>query len=53
MLFNGRNDAITFEDDYGSMIFETKRKAVGEQPKPTEQEATEPTKGKVKRKIFF
>ena len=53
MLFNRRNDAITFEDDYGSMIFGTKRKAAGEQPKPTEQEATEPTKGKVKRKIFF
>ena len=47
------NDAITFEDDYGSMIFETKRKAAGEQPKPTEQEATEPTKGNVKRKIFL
>ena len=27
MLFNGRNDSITFAQDYGSMILEAKRKA--------------------------
>ena len=27
MLFNGRNDSITFAEDYGSMILEAKRKA--------------------------
>ena len=29
-LFNERNDAIKFVDDYGSMIFEAKRKAAEE-----------------------
>ena len=38
-LFNRRNDAIKFVDDYGSMILQAKRKAV-------EEPATEPTKGK-------
>ena len=44
-LFNGRNDAIKFVDDYGSMILEAKIKA-GEEPETTEQEqeATEPPK---------
>ena len=44
-LFNRRNDAIKFVDDYGSMILEAKIKD-GEEPKTTEQEqeATEPTK---------
>ena len=27
LLFNGRNDAIKFVEDYGSMILEAKRKA--------------------------
>ena len=27
MLFNGKNDAIKFVEDYGSMILEAKRKA--------------------------
>ena len=27
ILFNGRNDAIKFVDDYGSMILEVLRKA--------------------------
>ena len=56
-LFNGRNDAIKFLDDYGSMILEAKRKAAGEEPE-TEPEvarkpevATELTKAKTKRKI--
>ena len=43
-LFNGRNDAIKFVDDYGLMILEAKRKAAEEEPKP------EPTKAKTKRK---
>ena len=43
-LFNGRNDAIKFVDDYGPMILEAKRKAAEEEPKP------EPTKAKTKRK---
>ena len=30
MLFNGKNDAIKFIEDYGSMILEVKRKAVEE-----------------------
>ena len=38
-LFNGRNDAIKFLDDYGSMILEATKKAV-----------KEPTKTKTKRK---
>ena len=28
MLFNGRNDAIKFMEDYSSMILEAKRKAI-------------------------
>ena len=28
ILFNGRNDAIKFVKDYGSMILEAKRKAI-------------------------
>ena len=43
-LFNPRNDAIKFLDDYGSMILEAKRKAAEEEPKP------EPTKAKNKCK---
>ena len=43
-LFNGRNNAIKFVDDYGSMILEAKRKAAEEEPKP------EPTKAKTKSK---
>ena len=44
-LFNGRNDAIKFVDDYGSMILEAKIKD-GEELKTAEQEqeATEPAK---------
>ena len=33
-IFNGRNNAIKFLDDYGSMILEAKRKAAAEKPKP-------------------
>ena len=33
-LFNGRNDAINFVDDYGSMILEAKRKAPEQKPGP-------------------
>ena len=43
-LFNGRNDAIKFVDDYRPMILEAKRKASEEEPK------TEPSKTKTKRK---
>ena len=32
MLFNGRNDAIKFLDNYSSMIFETKRKVTEGEP---------------------
>ena len=45
-VFNRRNDAIKFGDDYGSMILEAKRKAAGEEP------ATEPSKGSTKSKKF-
>ena len=38
-LFNRRNDAIKFVDDYGSIIVEAKAK-------PAKEPATEPTKGK-------
>ena len=34
MLFNRRNYAIKFVDDYSSMILEAKRKAAEEEPKP-------------------
>ena len=27
LILNGRNDSITFVDDYGSMVLDTKRKA--------------------------
>ena len=43
-LFNGRNDAFKFVDDYGSMILEAKRDTHEKKPKP------EPTKEKTKRK---
>ena len=43
-LFNGRNDAIKFVNDYGSMILETKRKPAEEEPRP------EPSKAKTKCK---
>ena len=33
-LFDRKNDAINFVDDYGSMILEAKRKAAEEEPKP-------------------
>ena len=43
-LFNGRNDAIKFADDYDSMILEAERKAAEEESEP------EPSKAKTKRK---
>ena len=43
-LFNRRNDAIKFVDDYGSMILEAKTKAADEKREP------EPSKAKTKRK---
>ena len=43
-IFNGRNNAIRFVDDYDSMILEIKRKAAAEEPRP------ELTKVKTKRK---
>ena len=43
-LFNERNNSIKFVDDYGSIIFEAKRKKAEEEPKP------EPTKARTKRK---
>ena len=45
-LFNGRNDAIKFADDYGSMILAAKRKVAEEESEP------EPSKVKTKRKNF-
>ena len=49
-VFNGRNDAIEFVDDYGWMIFESKQNAAGEKPEvPTEPEIA--TKAKIKHKI--
>ena len=44
-FFNGRNGAIKFVDDFGSMILEAKRKAA-EKPEPE----PEPSKVKTKRK---
>ena len=38
-LFNERNDAIKFEDDHSPMIFEAKRKAAEEEPKPKSTKA--------------
>ena len=43
-LFNGRNDAIKFADNCGSMILEAERKAAEEESEP------EPSKAKNKRK---
>ena len=43
-LFNGRNNAIKFVDNYGSRILQAKRKAVEEKPEP------EPSKAKNKWK---
>ena len=43
-LFNGRNNAIKFVDNYGSRILQAKRKAVEEKPEP------ELSKAKNKRK---
>ena len=43
-LFDGRNDAVKFVDDYGSMILKAKRKAAEEELKP------EPTKAKTRSK---
>ena len=45
-LFNRRNDAIKFVDDYDSMILEAKRKAA-EEPEP------ETSKAKIKHKILY
>ena len=33
-LFDGKNDAIKFVDDYGSMILEAKKKGVEEELEP-------------------
>ena len=44
-LFNRRNNAIKFVDDYGSMILEVERK-LAEKPQPE----PEPSKAKLKRK---
>ena len=43
-LFNRRNNAIKFVDNYASRILQAKRKAVEEKPEP------EPSKAKNKRK---
>ena len=48
-LFNGRNDAIKFVDDYGSMILQTKRKAAEEETEPE----PEPSKAKTKTKKWL
>ena len=45
-LSKGRNDAIKFVDNYGSMILEAKRKVAEEEAKP------ELTKAKTKLKKF-
>ena len=34
-LFKGRNDAIKFVDDYGSIILKAKRNAAEKEPEPT------------------
>ena len=36
MLFNGRNDAINFIEDYGSMILQAEERAAEEQTEQTE-----------------
>ena len=46
-IFNGRNDAIKFVDDYISMILQAKRNAV------EEEHELEPSKAKTKRKKFI
>ena len=43
-LFNGRNDAIKFADNCGSMSLEAERKAAEEESEP------EPSNAKTKRK---
>ena len=44
-LFHEENDAIKFVDDYGSMILETKKKAVEEELEPEPSKAgTKPKK---------
>ena len=43
-IFNGRNDAIKFVDDYISMILQAKRNAA------EEEHELEPSKAKTKRK---
>ena len=43
-LFKGRNNAIKFVDDYGSMILEARKKSAEEEPEPG------PSKAKTKRK---
>ena len=51
MLLNGRNDAIKFVDDYGSMVAEAKRKATEELSKAAEEEPeAKPSKAKPKCK---
>ena len=45
-LFDERNDAIKFVDDYVSMILEAKRKTADEEPEPE----PEPSKARTKRK---
>ena len=53
-VFNRRNDAIRFVDDYGPMILEAKRKgAKGEEteqePEPTPKQVLQPTKQKASK----
>ena len=56
MHFNGRNEAIKFVDDYGSMILEDKIKAAEGEPEPEPSKAKrkaakpDPSKAKAKRK---
>ena len=46
-LFNRRNDAMKFVDDYGSMILEAKKKAA------REESQTESSKAKTKHEKFI
>ena len=39
-LFNGRNDATKFVDDYGSTILEAKRKPAQQEPEPEPEPST-------------
>ena len=41
MLFKGRNDAIKFVDNYGSMNLEAKRKAAEPEIEPETESETE------------